>query len=306
VTRVSGSEFLLVFCGMDAGSQAIPDHNIARMNEAAEIQDLPEEESAKPAKPAIVPLAGFLQSSAVLAHATVAIECEYLGARYDLLVPDVELFCNSPQCGRFGAFAPDSDRWTLPDRSTYTELKFLRYSCRECQKSPKLYAVRIRFSNESIAEAAFTKIGEEPPNIGPTPRALRELLGEAWVLYLKAVRSEMAGLELGAFVYYRRAVERIWPALLDRFIKLSQYDASLDQLRQLRDARDNKQINRSMDSARESIPATLYVDGKNPLEALIEAYGDRAKEYTSAECTTRADGIRRALNQLSEVGASES
>ena len=89
-----------------------------------------------------------------------------------------------------------------------------------------------------------------------------ESLENRWVLYLKAVRSEMAGLELGAFVYYRRAVERIWPALLDRFIKLSQYDASLDQLRQLRDARDNKQINRSMDSARESIPATLYVDGK--------------------------------------------
>jgi len=291
---------------MDAGSEGMPDHNMASMNEAAQIEDSPQQEPAIPGGPAIVPLAGFLQSSAVLAHATVAIECEYIGARYDLLVPDVELFCNSPQCGRFGAFAPDAQRWTLPDRSTYTELKFLRYTCRECQKSPKLYAVRIRFSNESIAEAAFTKIGEEPPNIGPTPRALRELLGEAWVLYLMGVRSEMAGLDLGAFVYYRRAVERIWPALLDKFIKLSQYDASLDQLRQLRDAKENKHINRSMEGAMESIPTTLYVDGKNPLEALIEAYGDRAKEYTSAECSARADGIRRALNKLSEVGASVS
>jgi hypothetical protein len=289
------------------------------MNDAAQVEAPSEPEEAprppeavppplaaqpsQPVKPQVLPLATFLESSTVLAHATVAIECEYIGARYDLLVPDVQLFCNSPLCGRVNAFAPDVPRWTVPDRSTWTELKFLRYTCRECQKSPKLYAVRIRFGNESLTEAAFTKIGEEPPNIGPTPRALRDLLGDAWVLYLKGVRSELAGLELGAFVYYRRAVERIWPALLDKFTKLSQYDASLDQLRQLHDAKEQKQINRSMEGAKESIPAALFVDGKNPLEALIEAYGDRAKEYPSAECAIRADGIRRALNQLARVAA---
>jgi hypothetical protein len=274
------------------------------MSDAAEVEAQPEpEEPAKAAKPSLAPLAGFLESSAVLAHATVCVECEYIGARYNLLVPDVQLFCNSPGCGRVRPFAPDAERWTLPDRSTYTELKFLRYTCRECQKSPKLYAVRIRFSNEALSEAAFTKIGEEPPNIGPTPRALRDLLGEAWVLYLKGVRSEMAGLELGAFAYYRRAVERIWPALLDKFIKLSQFDASLDQLRQLQDAKEQKQINRSMEGAKDSIPTTLYVDGKNPLEALIEAYGDRAKEYTSTECSVRADGMRRALVLLAAINA---
>jgi len=294
---------------MDASSEGTPDHNMASMSDAAQME-APAEPVEPPkaprpgVKPELVALGSFLESSAVLAHATVKVECEYIGARYDLLVPDVQLFCNSPQCGCYGPFAPDADRWTLPDRSTYTELKFLRYTCRTCQKSPKLYAVRVRFSNESTGEAAFTKIGEEPPNIGPTPKSLRDLLGEAWVLYLKGVRSELAGLELGAFVYYRRAVERIWPALLDKFIKLSQYDASLDQLRQLQEAKENKQINRSMEGARESIPTSLYIDGKNPLEALIESYGDRTKEYTSTECAGRAEGIRRALNQLASYSGS--
>jgi len=274
------------------------------MNDAAQVEAPAEPtEPVKPVSAKTVTLAGFLESSAVLAHANVLIECEYIGARYDLLVPDVQLFCNAPLCGKVMPFGPDAPRWTVPDRSTWTELKFLRYSCRNCQKSPKLYAVRIRFSNESLTEAAFTKIGEEPPNIGPTPKALRDLLGDSWVLYLKGVRSEMAGLELGAFIYYRRAVERIWPALLDKFIKLSQYDASLDQLRQLQDAREAKPINRSMDGVRESIPTSLYVDGKNPLEALIEAYGDRTREYPTAECAARADGIRRALVQLSSIGS---
>ena len=263
----------------------------------------PSAEPTPAAPPKTVTLANFLENSVVLASATVSIECEYIGARYDLVVPDVHLFCNSPLCGKVMAFAPDAARWTVPDRTSWIELKFLRYTCRSCQKSPKLYAVRIRFSNESLNEAAFTKIGEEPPNIGPTPKSLRDLLGDAWVLYLKGVRAEMAGLELGAFVYYRRAVERIWPALLDKFIKLSQYDASLDQLRQLQDAREAKPINRSMEGAKESIPTTLYVDGKNPLEALIEAYGDRTKEYPSAECTARAEGMRRALNQLASIGS---
>jgi hypothetical protein len=271
------------------------------MNDAAHIeaQAAPQD----PVGPARSPLAGFLQSAAVLAHATVSIQCEYIGARYDLLLPDVQLYCNSPHCGGVRAFAPDAERWTLPDRSTYTELKFLRYTCRECHKSPKLYAVRIRFSNESLGEAAFTKIGEEPPNLGPTPRALRELLGEAWVHYLKGVRSELAGLELGAFAYYRRAVERIWPALLERLIKLSQFDASLDQLRQLQDAREQKNINRAMEAARDALPTALYVEGRNPLEGLSEAYGDRTREYPSNECVARADGIRRALIELAALGA---
>jgi hypothetical protein len=269
------------------------------MSDAAQIQATPE--PAEPPKPVTVTLASFLESSAVLAHATVAVQCEYIGARYDLLVPDVQLFCNSPQCGRIMAFAPDTARWTLPDRSTYTELKFLRYSCRQCQKSPKLYAVRVRFSNESLHEVAFTKIGEEPPNIGPTPKALRELLGESWVLYLKGVRSELAGLELGAFVYYRRVVERIWPALLERFIQLSQYDATLDQLRVLHEARELRPVNRSMEAARDALPSALCPEGANPLSGVIEAYGDRAREYTSVECAGRAEGLRRALNQLAEV-----
>jgi hypothetical protein len=271
------------------------------MNDAAQME--PQAEPEEPVRPALAPLAGFLESAPVLSHAAVCIECEYIGARYDLLVPDVHLFCNSPQCGSVRAFVPDAARWTLPDRSTYAELKFLRYTCRECQKSPKLYAVRIRFSNESLGEAAFTKIGEEPPNIGPTPRALRELLGEAWVHYLKGVRSELAGLELGAFAYYRRVVERIWPTLLERLIKLSQYDGSLDQLRQLQDAREQKNINRAMEAARDALPSALYVQGRNPLEGLSEAYGDRTREYPSAECTARADGIRRALIELAAINA---
>ncbi|HEX4378044.1 MAG TPA: hypothetical protein VHZ99_12915 [Steroidobacteraceae bacterium] len=252
-------------------------------------------------RPVTPSLSEFLESAAVLANATVSVACEYIGARYDLLLPDVHLFCNAAQCGRPEAFAPEAERWTLPDRSTWTELKFLRYSCRGCGKSTKLYAVRIRFSNESLHEAAFTKIGEEPPNIGPTPKALRDLLGEAWVLYLKGVRSQLAGLELGAFVYFRRVVERIWPVLIERFVQLSQYDASLDQLAALKDAKDTRQINRSMEVALESIPASIFIDGHNPLDGLTDAYGNQTKEYTSAECSQRADRLRSALNQLADI-----
>jgi hypothetical protein len=267
------------------------------MSDAAPVPPTPVE------RPALLPLDQFLESAAVLANATVGVNCEYIGARYDLLVPDVHLFCNSPQCGRLESFAPDTERWTVPDRSTWTELKFLRYSCRQCGKSPKLYAVRIRFSNEALDQAAFTKIGEEPPNIGATPKSLRDLLGESWVLYLKGVRSQLAGLELGAFVYFRRVVERVWPVLIERFVQLAQYDASLDQLRVLKDAQDARQINRSMNAALESIPASIFIDGHNPLEGLIDAYGGQTKEYPSVECGSRAERLRTALNQLADITA---
>ena len=255
---------------MNDAAQAVPDPTPAEAEPAPRLQRSP------------VPLASFLESSAVLAHATVAVECEYIGARYDLLVPDVQLFCNSEGCGRIGAFAPDAPRWTLPDRSTYTELKFLRYSCRMCQKSPKLYAVRIRFSNEALAEAAFTKIGEEPPNIGPTPRSLRDLLGDAWVLYLKGIRAELASLELGAFIYYRRAVDRMWPTLLDRLIKLAQRGGTPEHIQLLQEAKEQKVAARSMELAKVAVPTSFYAEGINPLAELVDACGDRAREYSSA------------------------
>jgi hypothetical protein len=248
-------------------------------------------------------LGHFLESSAVLTSATVSIACQYIGAAHDLQVPEVQLYCSSTQCSRAQRFVPDTQRWTLPDRSSYQELKFLRYTCCGCGKSPKLYAVRIRFSNECLHEAVVTKLGEEPPNLGATPKALRDLLGESWVLYLKGVRSQLAGLELGAFVYFRRVVERIWPVMMDRFIRLSQYDASLDQLGELKDARDTRQINRSMEVALASIPTSIFIDGHNPLEGLIEAYGSQGREYTSIECGTRAEGLRTALNQLADITA---
>ena len=239
----------------------------------------------------------------MLASATVTVQCEYIGARYDLLVPDVQLFCNTEGCGRVSAFAPDAARWTLPDRSSYTELKFLRYSCRTCQKSPKLYAVRIRFSNESLGEAAFTKIGEEPPNIGATPKALRDLLGDAWVLYLKGIRCELAGLELGSFIYYRRAVDRMWPTLLDRLLKLALLDADPAHVLQLREAQQQKVAARSMELAKGAVPSDFFIESINPLQSLVEACGERAREYNSAESTARAQSIRRMLTHLATMTA---
>jgi hypothetical protein len=250
-----------------------------------------------------VALAQFLESAGVLASATVTVQCEYIGARYDLLVPDVQLFCNTAGCGRVSAFAPEAERWTLPDRSSYTELKFLRYSCRTCQKSPKLYAVRIRFSNESLGEAVFTKIGEEPPNIGETPKALRDLLGDAWVLYLKGVRSELAGLELGSFIYYRRAVDRMWPALLERLLTLAQRSGTPAQVQQLQEAKQQKVVARSMELAQAAVPDGFFIDSINPLASLVEACGDRAREYTSAESVTRAQSLRRMLTHLATLTA---
>jgi hypothetical protein len=276
------------------------------MNDA--VTDVPPDTSVPTAeaaavKPVTVPLAQFLESGTVLASATVTVQCEYIGARYDLLVPDVQLFCNSEGCGRVSAFAPDAQRWTLPDRSSYTELKFLRYSCRTCQKSPKLYAVRIRFSNESLSEAAFTKIGEEPPNIGPAPKVLRDLLGDAWVLYLKGIRAELAGLELGSFIYYRRAVDRMWPTLLERLLKIALLDAEVEHVQQLRAAKQHKVAARSMELAKAAVPESFFIESVNPLESLVEACGDRAREYTSVESSARAQSIRHLLTHLATVTA---
>jgi hypothetical protein len=76
-------------------------------------------------------------------------------------------------------------------------------------KGYKTFAVRIETSASGGKTLTVMKFGEDPPNIGPTSRALQTFLADQWKMFLQARRSELAGLGIGAFVYYRRVIEHV-------------------------------------------------------------------------------------------------
>jgi hypothetical protein len=277
------------------------------------MRSMTEEEAPAPAPPQLRTLREFLEEAApgilemVDAEAKHKLSGSPMGGSvgyWTIEWPPVFLFCKSPECDglRFFDARDASDSMAQLDGSWSHKLLFRSYTCRHCKVNRKVYAtdVRARLDSSGEVEVKIMKFGENPPAIGPTPRALQDLLGEHWSLYLQGRRSELAGLGIGAFVYYRRAVEKIWQTALARLIEIAQLEMAADRVQALQAAQQESEFTRSMNLAKGSIPGILYVDGHNPFQALYDACGDGLHEYSDEECISRARMIRLVLGRFSE------
>jgi hypothetical protein len=117
------------------------------------------------------------------------------------------------------------------------------------------------------------KYGERPPFGPPTPARLLRILGSVEKdYYLKGRRAEIQGMGIGAFAYYRRAVENQKNSLFDEIIRVAQQiGASKEILSDLEAAKKQTQFSSAVDAIKHGIPSALFVDGHNPLTLLHTA-----------------------------------
>jgi len=267
---------------------------------------------AEQSLPAIVPeirtVRLFLEeaaSSSLPEEVKAEVSCIPLGRPgsyyYELQWPSISLFCQSKECDAEHFFDP-ADRKLNLGQFVNRRLEFLIYTCRQCKKTWKIFAVSVGGEEiqDGTAKINIMKYGENPPAIGPAPRALKNLLGDQWPLYIQGRRSELAGLGIGAFTYYRRVVENVWQTVLERLVEVARIEGFSERLKALGAARAEKEFTRSMEQAKGFIPGSLYVDGHNPFQALYDACGDGLHEYSDEECIRRSRLIRLVLRRFSE------
>src|SRR5260370_36779883 len=129
------------------------------------------------------------------------------GPENKLYAPEMELHCNSPSCGtsRFCSGEAPMNLMYGHEPHIWKDI-FLRYRCRECGEEVKLYAIRVRTGTEPRPDGEALKVGEWPSFGPPTPPSLKSLIGPDRDLFLKGRHSEVHGLGIGAFSYYRRVV----------------------------------------------------------------------------------------------------
>lgn len=257
-------------------------------------------------------LAEFLQTAAPLRPETVQVVVRpYTPApgaqvRHDLSIPPVVLFCDSAQCGRESWFDAQPSSLTIAPKAE-TVVRFLPYVCRHCRHTYKLYAVRIEHDGGANVMTTdtlkVTKIGEDPPAIGPTPRSLQKLLGDQWALYLNGRLSELTGLGIGAFAYYRRVVEQVWAQVLAELIKVAELEGEPERHAELARAQQERYFTQSLSMAKDHIPRSLFIEGHNPFQALYDACGDGIHEYSDDDCIKRARMIRLVLTKFAERAA---
>lgn len=212
--------------------------------------------------------------------------------------PELQLHCSSDLCGGTRMFSWSSG----PEYSAQSEFSyFVHYTCRNCNKNVRLYALFGVREGASSADAFVVKVGEWPPFGPPTPSRLISMVGPDRDLFLRGRRAENQGLGIGAFSYYRRVVEEQRTRIIDEIIKVAERQgASEAVLEQLRKARDEQQFKSSVQAAADAIPKSLMIRGHNPLTLLHRALSEGLHNRSDEECLDLAASIRLVLSELSE------
>ena len=217
---------------------------------------------------------------------------------YLVNTPDLHLHCGSETCGGVRTFGSSTNKRQL--NKTRTNF-YIEYYCRNCGETEKVYALALAVDHPGGPTGYAFKYGEMPRFGPPTSKRLLALLGDDKKTFLKGRRSELQGLGVGAFAYYRRVVENQKSNLLAEIIKVAQKTgASSKTIETLQTAQQENQFSKAIDMVKDAIPESLKFNGHNPLTLLHTALSDGLHARTDEECLELATTIRRVMQDLAE------
>lgn len=217
---------------------------------------------------------------------------------FKLPFEDIFIDCPSSSCNgkRFFKCENNNNSWTL--YSEWDSL-FLDYKCKNCEEYDKTFAILIKESEKFENHCYVVKLGEWPTYGPRTPARVIKMIGPDRGLYLKGRQSEIAGLGIGAFSYYRRLVENQKGRLIENIIKvanITEYDKELIAI--LEKAKIEDQFSKSIELIKDNIPSELFINKNNPLSLLHKALSVGIHTLSDEECLEYAESIRTVLYEL--------
>lgn len=245
----------------------------------------------------------FLVSTRLLVARAVRIKVEKQSNVYgqvELKLPALRLYCSTPTCSGtpfFDAHDPTVGKFV----DSYYGHHFIHYTCRNCRRSFKTFAVRLHFREfGEIAEA--TKIGEIPAFGEPRQNAIKDVLDDEIRFFERGYRAETSGLGIGAFAYYRRFVESHKDKIIAEIRKVAvAQGAKQDVLDTLDKAVKMNSFENAVKTVKDAIPDSLrHTGGHNPLTLLHDALSAGLHNEDDEQCLELAKDIRLLLTDLSE------
>lgn len=252
--------------------------------------------------PVVLTLREFLESVPPQRITRIAPLARERGNALVLVFTDIELHCTSDECQGMRFFAPAEEY--SASRPGGSKSLFVTYTCRNCDKTEKKYALRVWLNTDAVSGQMF-KYGESPDFGPPVPARLITLIGEEREYFLKGRRSENQGAGIAAFAYYRRVVENRQQQIISEIIRVAEkIGATADVLQDLQAAKSETQFSKAVAAIKHGIPQALLVQGHNPLMLLHSALSDGLHSRTDDECLVLATSIRVVLSDLVERMAS--
>ena len=216
----------------------------------------------------------------------------------ELNVPDIETYCDNAKCKGERVHAEISRTGcTHAGHGIY----IIQYICRNCGESIRSIGVTFESLLNLTESVNAIKFGEFPLFGPPVPPRVITLIGPDRDLFLKGRRSELQGLGVGAFAYYRQVVEQQKDRLVSEIAKVAKKTGA-DETTLLRFERALKepQFSKAVDEIKDAIPQALLINGQNPLKLLHTALSEGIHNGTDEECLAIATSIRVILTDLSE------
>ena len=245
---------------------------------------------------------GFLESTPPYSEENISdlvkVTQHAAGTSYLLALPQIRLHCDDEACQGLRFFEYQGSQTWLSDEKWVNE--FVRYVCRNCDESVKIFSLAVRRRGVTGAGLAM-KYGELPAFGPPTPPRVITLIGPDREMFLRGRRAENLGFGIGSFAYYRRVVENQKSRIIHEIAKASaKLGASPEMLAQLAEAEKETQFSKAIDQIKVGIPAALLIHDHNPLTLLHTALSEGLHEHTDEECLEIAQEIRLILTELAE------
>lgn len=216
--------------------------------------------------------------------------------------PEIEVEC--PICKGKRFFEKTNTESNYSSTDGYS-LETILYTCKNCSRSQKIFTLKYKqLEPEKGAEVipgSIIKLGEYPPFGDSIPAKVITLVGKERDFFLKGRRCENQSLGIGAYAYYRRIVENQKDKLIDEIIKVCKKLGKQESLiEELEKAKNETQFSKAVDSIKEELPSSLYIEGKNPLKLLHKAVSKGIHNMSDEECLQYAESIRLILVALTQ------
>jgi hypothetical protein len=209
--------------------------------------------------------------------------------------PELSLYCEECKGVRFFHSPGDGGRLEF-EQDNY---KFIRYVCRNCEKSFKSFAIKI---SPFLPKSFVWKFGEDPPFGPPTPPRAVKLIGPDKELFFAGRRAESQGMGIGAFAYYRRIIENQKNRIFDEIIKATNKIAPGNAvIKELEKAKGETQFIKAVETISHALPESLLINGQNPLKLLHSALSRGLHDLPDDECLELASDIRTVLFEFADT-----
>ena len=220
---------------------------------------------------------------------------QFNDGKREVIDHSLSLRCENHLCKGVRRFDPSSRILS----GIYMCNEYLIYTCRNCKKTRKVFAVQFSFSDKMDVSGNVMKYGEDPA-FGPSvPSRVITLLGPDRELFLKGRRSEVQGLGVGAFAYYRQAVENQKGRLLNEVARVAKrVGLNQEVIDKIERAAIEQQFHKAMNDIKDVMPESLLINGHNPFTLLHGALSKGIHGWTDAECLSRATAVRHVLTEL--------